>query len=178
MSIRHAILGFLSWQPATGYELKKRFAEATPFHWSGNNNQVYGALIELHREGLVQVEVVQQEKRPARKVYAITERGREALEGWLREGSEPPETRADFHARLAWSASLPEDEFERLASAYEERLEGEILYRRERERRGEDRPARDARERLIWASLALNRIDALEAELDWIRRLRGELKAL
>ena len=104
MSIRHAILGFLSWQPSTGYELKKRFAEATPFHWSGNNNQVYGALIELHREGLVQVEVVQQEKRPARKVYAITERGREALEGWLREGSEPPETRADFHARLAWSA--------------------------------------------------------------------------
>lgn len=178
MSIRHAILGFLSWQPSTGYELKKRFAEATPFHWSGNNNQVYGALVELHREGLVEVEVVQQEKRPARKVYAIAEKGREALDLWLREESELPETRAEFHARLAWSAALPQAELERLASAYEERLAGELLYRRERERRGEDRPARDARERRIWASLAENRIGALEAELAWIRRLREELRAL
>jgi hypothetical protein len=39
MSIKHAILGFLSWQPSTGYELKKLFAESDTLSWSGNNNQ-------------------------------------------------------------------------------------------------------------------------------------------
>ena len=79
MSIRHAILGFLSWKPFTGYELKKLFADALSFHWSGNNNQIYGSLVELHKVGAVSVEVEQQEKLPARKVYTITDEGRAEL---------------------------------------------------------------------------------------------------
>jgi hypothetical protein len=33
MSIKYAILGFLSWQPYTGYELKKLFAESDTLSW-------------------------------------------------------------------------------------------------------------------------------------------------
>ncbi|HEY9053605.1 MAG TPA: PadR family transcriptional regulator, partial [Rectinemataceae bacterium] len=76
MSIRHAILGFLSWKPFTGYELKKRFSDALSFHWSGNNNQIYGTLVQLHKDGAVTIEVVAQEKLPAKKLYTITEAGR------------------------------------------------------------------------------------------------------
>ncbi len=178
MSIRQVILGYLEWKPATGYELKKRLAETAPFHWSGNNNQVYGALLELHRDGAVELEVVPQDKRPARKVYTITAPGRAELAAWLREEAGLPELRADFHARLAWSAALPPPELEALLSAYEERLAGAALILRERERRGEDRPARSAREGLIWTALAENRLAAIELELDWTRRLRAELRGL
>ncbi|MBL8967031.1 MAG: PadR family transcriptional regulator [Spirochaetaceae bacterium] len=178
MSIRSAILGYLEWRPATGYELKKLFAEAAPFHWSGNNNQVYGALLELHRDGAVGLEVVPQDKRPARKVYTITDPGRAELSAWLREEAGLPEIRADFHARLAWSAALPPPELEALISAYEERLAGAALILRERERRGGDRPARSSRERLIWTALAENRLAAMEHELAWARRLRAGLRGL
>lgn len=45
MSIRYAILGFLSWKPFAGYDLKKLLSNSLSFHWSGNNNQVYGTLL-------------------------------------------------------------------------------------------------------------------------------------
>jgi DNA-binding PadR family transcriptional regulator len=74
MSIKYAILGYLSWTPLTGYDLKKRFEESAAFHWSGNNNQIYKALVELHGEELVTLEVQQQPDAPPRKIYTITHR--------------------------------------------------------------------------------------------------------
>jgi PadR family transcriptional regulator, regulatory protein AphA len=90
MSIRHAILGFLSWKPFTGYELKKLFGDALSFHWSGNNNQIYGSLVELHASGAVSIEVLQQEKFPAKKLYSITELGKAELREWLLSEPELP----------------------------------------------------------------------------------------
>ena len=57
MSLTHTILGFLSWKPFTGYELKKLFSETDFIYWSGNNNQIYTTLVKLHKEGLVFEEV-------------------------------------------------------------------------------------------------------------------------
>jgi PadR family transcriptional regulator, regulatory protein AphA len=102
MSIRFAILGFLSWKPFTGYELKKIFADALSFHWSGNNNQIYGSLVDLHSSGSVSIEVVQQEKFPAKKLYTITEQGRSELREWLLSEPELPILRSLAHVRLAW----------------------------------------------------------------------------
>ncbi|RPI32756.1 MAG: DUF4180 domain-containing protein, partial [Chloroflexota bacterium] len=41
MDIKFAILGYLSWRPFSGYDLKKLFADSAAFYWSGNNNQIY-----------------------------------------------------------------------------------------------------------------------------------------
>ena len=62
MNVKFAILGFLSWKPATGYELKKLITQSVGFEWSGNNNQVYTTLVQLHRDGLVTVELQHQEQ--------------------------------------------------------------------------------------------------------------------
>lgn len=66
MSIRYAILGFLGWKAHSGYELKKIFADALSFHWSGNSNQVYGALLDLHKSGAADLTLVEQEGDPRR----------------------------------------------------------------------------------------------------------------
>jgi DNA-binding PadR family transcriptional regulator len=50
MDIRYAILGFLSWQECTGYDLKKLVTSSPAFHWSGNNNQIYTTLVNMHKE--------------------------------------------------------------------------------------------------------------------------------
>ena len=61
MSIQYAILGLLSQQPLTGYDLKKIFVEEETFYWSGNNNQIYRTLVKLHEAALVTQEVHHQE---------------------------------------------------------------------------------------------------------------------
>lgn len=53
MSIKLAILGILSWKSSTGYELKKIFEDSSFMYWSGNNNQIYKALLNIKPEVLV-----------------------------------------------------------------------------------------------------------------------------
>ncbi len=177
MSIRHAILGFLSWKPFTGYELKKRFADSLSFHWSGNNAQIYGSLVKLHEEGLVTIEVRQQDKRPAQKIYTITEAGRRELKAWLLAEPELPELRNLFHIRLAWAELLGSRELELAIEAYGRLLEAQVLMCRETRRRGsEETPNRSPRESFIWKSVEDNRIEGFERELAWLRSLEEGLK--
>jgi DNA-binding PadR family transcriptional regulator len=176
MSIRHAILGYLSWQPATGYDLKRLFADALPFHWSGNNNQIYRTLVELHDEGLVTVEVKQQDSLPARKVYTITEIGRAELRRWLDEAPELPLIRNSFLVQLAWADQLPADELDALLAHYEHELEMQVVMGREQERRGVAGPRRTLRETYLWSMIVRNRVAAYEQELTWVREIKATLR--
>ena len=175
MSIRYALLGFLSWKPFAGYDLKKLLSNSLSFHWSGNNNQVYGTLIQLHKEGAVSIEVRQQEKLPARKVYTITERGLEELDHWLRSPAELPLARNDFATRLAWAHQLPERELLAILDEYAASVEAHLTLYRERCRRGEPAPSRDHRETSLWDSIQTHALGFYESELRWLSELRPEI---
>jgi DNA-binding PadR family transcriptional regulator len=183
MSIRYAILGFLSWKPFTGYELKKFFADALSFHWSGNSNQIYGSLIELHKSGSVSIEVLQQEKYPAKKLYTITDQGRAELRSWLLSEPELPILRSLAQVQLAWAESLSGEELDGLLESYERQLAGQAIMCRETIRRASlapepFRPGRSAREKLIWDSIDENRASFYESELSWTKALRAKLKEI
>jgi DNA-binding PadR family transcriptional regulator len=178
MSIQYAILGFLSWKPFTGYELKKLFADALSFHWSGNNNQIYGSLVALHKSESVSIEVQQQEKLPAKKLYTITGKGRAELRAWLLSEPELPAFRSLAHIQLAWAECLTDEELDGLLGAYEGQLEAQAIMCRETMRRGGGEPARSERERLIWRSIDENQLAFYENELAWARKLRLELKRI
>jgi Predicted transcriptional regulators len=178
MSIRHAILGYLSWKPFTGYELKKLFSDALSFHWSGNNNQIYGSLVTLHKEGLVSIEVQQQEKYPARKVYTITEGGKAELRRWLLSEPELPTFRSLAHTQLAWAELLSGEELDGMLASCERQLSDQALMCREAMRRGLEEPGRSERESLIWRSINENQAAFYEGELAWTKKLRAELAAL
>ena len=175
MSIRYVILGYLSWRPLSGYDLKKLIADSVAFYWSGNNNQIYTTLVELHRGGAVTNEVQPQEHLPARKVYSITEQGRAELQVWLRTPPEQPQVRSQFLAQLAWADLLTSAELDTLLAQYESEAEMQVLMCREQERRGDVRPARSLREVYLWKMIAQNRIDFHQHELAWVRRMRSEL---
>ncbi|HJQ56179.1 MAG TPA: PadR family transcriptional regulator, partial [Vineibacter sp.] len=89
MSLRAAILGFLSLDPTSGYTLKQRFDGSVRSFWTATQSQIYRELHALQREGLVSVEAVPGDGRPDRKVYSPTARGREALARWLEAPLEP-----------------------------------------------------------------------------------------
>jgi PadR family transcriptional regulator AphA len=177
MSIKHAILGFLSWRSLTGYDLKKLFADSEFFYWSGNSNQIYRTLVQLHREGLVTREVEHQESYPDRKVYTLTEEGRAALRAWAASAPELPELRHAFLVQLAWADLLPPEELDDLLQAYEDQVRAQLLICQEQERRGEIDPARTGREAYLWRAIAGSWIGFYEHELAWARGLRDGLAA-
>ncbi|MCT8978448.1 PadR family transcriptional regulator, partial [Clostridium sp. CX1] len=114
MSIKFAILGILSSKASTGYELKKIFEESSFLYWSGNNNQIYKALIKMQEEDLVTSEVIHQDSSPSKKIYTITEEGLKELKEWIMSSPEAPEIKKTFLIQLAWSDMLNTQELNQL----------------------------------------------------------------
>jgi PadR family transcriptional regulator AphA len=177
MSIKLAMLGFLSWKPFSGYDLKKMLCDSLAFYWTGNNAQVYRTLLQLERDGLVSREVQAQEKYPPRKVYSITTEGTAALREWVASAPELPEVRNTFLVQLAWADCLGAEELDALLARYENEVEMQLLMREEMRRRGVLNPARTPRETFLWKMIEDNGIAALECELAWVRRVRREMPA-
>ena len=80
MDIKTTCLGVLAKGNASGYEIRKEFEDGPFSHFAeGGFGSIYPALNRLSEEGLVTFEKAEQDKRPDKKVYQITDRGRQAL---------------------------------------------------------------------------------------------------
>jgi PadR family transcriptional regulator AphA len=80
MSLRHAMLGLLAVQPATGYDLTRKFDNSLSNAWHASHSQIYPELGKLEDEGMV--EVVAEGPRNSR-TWALTDAGRAELRRWL-----------------------------------------------------------------------------------------------
>jgi DNA-binding PadR family transcriptional regulator len=83
MALEFAILGFLNYQPYSGYDLKKIFDDSVQHFWPADQGQIYRTLARMTQQGWVKKETIPQESRPDRKVYHITDEGRIELHKWL-----------------------------------------------------------------------------------------------
>lgn len=175
MSIRHALLGFLSVRPLAGWDLKQLVSDSGFLPWSGNNNQIYRTLVDLHREGLVSLEVLPQERLPPRKVYQLADPGRAELRRWLLTEPEPPTLRSTFLLQLAWADLLSAAELESLLERYQAEIQAQHDMSVEQARRGQGSPGRTPREVWLWERIFENRTNAWRAELAWLRDLREGL---
>lgn len=110
MSLPHAILGFLNYAPMTGYDLKKAFDTSVRHFWPADQAQIYRTLQDLTRQGWVTVEIVPQEDRPNRKVYHITDAGREELRRWLRTPTRPEDPRIPLLVKVFFAGELTDEE--------------------------------------------------------------------
>jgi len=86
VSVRHAILGFLSEGPKYGHQLRQEFEARTADVWPLNVGQVYTTLQRLERDGLVESD--DEAPEGPQKAFRITAAGGEELASWLRT---PPE---------------------------------------------------------------------------------------
>jgi PadR family transcriptional regulator, regulatory protein AphA len=172
MDIKYAILGFLSWKPFTGYEIKKLIADSNIFYWSGNNNQIYTSLVQLHKEGMVTNQVQIQESLPSRKIYSITEQGLCMLKDWVLSPPEIAEFKKSFLVQLAWSNQLNKFELSEIIAKYKNEIEVQILMLKEKsKRRAFLNPSRSPRETYIWKMINENILRSYESELIWINEL-------
>ncbi|MGG4497018.1 PadR family transcriptional regulator [Brevibacillus reuszeri] len=175
MSIQYAILGLLSWKPASGYELKKIIEDSPTMYWSGNNNQIYKALVQLLNEGLVANQIQHQESSPSKKIYSITNEGRSRLKEWIVSEPEIPEFKNAFLVQLAWADQLSNEELHDLLLRYESMINTQLLYQQEKIKRGIASPKRNARELFIWDKISENLLSFYQNELAWVQGMREEL---
>jgi DNA-binding PadR family transcriptional regulator len=102
--MRMPLLALLAKEPAHGYELKSQleqiFGEAYP---APNIGQIYVTLQRLERDGLVRSQDVVQMTRPNKRVYELTDAGREAVVEWVDKASDGPRVRDEFFMKLALS---------------------------------------------------------------------------
>ena len=176
MDLHSTLLGLLSWQPASGYDLKRIISTSDIFYWSGNNNQIYKSLLELQKEGLVTCQVQLQEGLPAKKIYSVTEPGLSALHHSLLADPQLPELHKSFLIQLAWAESLSDEEILALLEKYAEEISNRLQMLQEQANRPRHNPDRSNREQYLWRRIAKNLIGTYQTELDWVRQTQQELQ--
>jgi DNA-binding PadR family transcriptional regulator len=108
MSLKHTLLGFLSYGPMTGYDLKKQMDRSTQAFWHAHLGQIYPALKKMAQDDLVEISVVPQEGKPDKKYYLITDAGRAELATWLRQPLDTLSKKKDpVLLQLFFSGALP-----------------------------------------------------------------------
>lgn len=175
MSLKHTILGFLSWKKMTGYEIKKYFSQLEFIPWQGNNNQIYKTLLEVEKEELVSKKTVLQDNYPPQKIYSITLKGMSELRNWVMSDPELPLTKNTFVMQLAWAGSMDNETIFKLIDKYQYELEMKISLLKEMLKRKTVLPDRSQKESYIWEMLWQNRINLFQSEINWVTQLRNGL---
>ena len=83
MSLRHGLLGLLNYEPMTGYDLSKLFKESLGYFWHAKGSQIYRELDTMEKNGWLTSERIIQEEKPNKRVYSITDKGKEEFLRWL-----------------------------------------------------------------------------------------------
>ncbi len=180
MSLEYAILGFLNYGPLSGYDLKKMFDVSVRHFWSADQSQIYRTLSRLAEREWAEIEVIEQEDRPNRKVYHITPAGREELRRWLTTPVPLPEPRNAPLIQVFFAGQLGDEEILEIFRRGASQLRG-MLERYEQvpeESRVYVEELGSRREAFFWLLTLECGIKMGQAQLDWlesvIRRIENK----
>ncbi len=127
-TLGYAILGLLAREPLSGYDLANRMRDRVGFFWEARHSQIYPELSRLEERKLVTHSLIEQQDRPDKKVYTITDAGLRALQEWVTEepGSRPIRDELVLKAYSLWLADPKEalGLFREQERQHEERLLG------------------------------------------------------
>ena len=115
MDVKTLCLGVLTGRDQTGYEIKQHFEQEFSHFFVAGYGSIYPALAELTRRGLVDCTSVAQEKKPDKKVYSITPKGRAALVDELMRTPPRHKVRSQFLVLMYFAHLLPPEKVAALA---------------------------------------------------------------
>ncbi|WP_189785704.1 PadR family transcriptional regulator [Streptomyces capitiformicae] len=187
MALRNALMAALLEGEASGYDLAKAFDATVANFWMSTPQQLYRELERMEAEGLVTARVVEQERRPNKRLFSLTEAGRKAVRAYTAEPLGKPAVIRD--ELLVKVQCLDAGDMEAVRTAIAERMEWATAklarYERLRQRlldgRSEDAYFAEAerigpyltllrgmsfeRENLQWGDMALRRLEQRTAAL-------------
>lgn len=173
MSVKHTLLALLYQQPMHGYELGKQLNLVVNAEWDVKAGQIASTLARLKDANLVDYEVEATDDAPDRKVYCITEEGKQELENWYLT----PEVREyrlgdAFYIKLVLSLVGGPVSPEQVLMTQRRELYQQLHEATEMRRQA------DPRTQLPWILLLESAIMHLEADLRWIEMGEARLPEL
>jgi PadR family transcriptional regulator AphA len=106
VSFRHVILGLLSQQPMSGYDIKHFLKNLDWLVGSFSFGSIYPALHALLTDSLVTVDVIYHQDKPPKKIYSITEAGKQVLREWIGQPAVPSASLKAFLMRLMLASNF------------------------------------------------------------------------
>ena len=178
MSLEHAILGFVNEKPRSGYDLKKAFDSSVAHFWPANQSQIYRTLDRLTRAGMLEVQVIQQDGKPNRKVYHITESGLMELQDWLATPLPLTALRETFFIQFYWANVISHDELVRLLEDKTLKHEARLKLYVETLKRFEETPPDGVWDKVLQPMIVEAGIAQEEAWLSWIEKALERVREL
>lgn len=109
-SSKYAILGLLTIEPMSGYDIRKFVQNVLSNFWNESYGRIYPILGQLAKEASVTARLHKQKGKPDRRVYHITDRGRQVLRGWLLMPSQPIQIRNETTLKFLLGGNLTIEE--------------------------------------------------------------------
>ncbi|RPF38423.1 PadR family transcriptional regulator [Streptomyces sp. TLI_185] len=139
MALRNAVMAALLEGEASGYDLAKGFEASVANFWMATPQQLYRELERMESEGLVSARVVQQERRPNKRLFSLTDAGLEVLRDYVGEApAKPPALRDELMVKVQCVDIGDVGDFEAVRASVAERFERATAklarYRRMQER--------------------------------------------
>ena len=100
VSLRDAVLAALLEGEASGYDLAKGFDASVANFWMATPQQLYRELERLADQGLIQARVVHQERRPNKRMFSLTQAGRDAIRQFSARAPKPSVIRDELAVKV------------------------------------------------------------------------------
>lgn len=129
--ITYGILGLLAfWGPLSGYDLKRLFDHTLAPMWGAAQSQIYKELRRMKELGWVDMQREEQESRPDRKLYSITDQGHIALRKWQAQPSEIIQVRDELLLKVLFGTfASPADLAQNIRTSIAEHEMRLLVYR-------------------------------------------------
>jgi len=177
MSLEHAILGILNYEPMTGYDLKKTVDASVSHFWPAVQSQIYKTLSRMEKSGWLTVETITQDPRPPRKVYHLTEPGKRELFRWLNEPQPASEVRLAWLLQVFFGGRLSDtqviDLLEHQLNLLHQRLQSySTIPKANQEAMRDD----DVRDKFFWLLTVDYGVAQAIAQINWLEAVINSIK--
>ncbi len=112
MDVKTVCLGMLTDGEASGYDLKKAFESSFGHCFAAGFGSIYPALASLAEKGLVSCTEIPQQGKPDRKLYRITDAGRQHLLTELDNPAPSHKVRSEFLATMCFAHLMTREQIE------------------------------------------------------------------
>jgi DNA-binding PadR family transcriptional regulator len=100
VALQNAVLTALLDGEASGYDLAKAFNASVANFWTATAQQLYRELERMEAEGLIRSRLIRQDSRPNKRLFALTDAGRDALHRFTAEPAKPTAIRDELLVKV------------------------------------------------------------------------------
>ena len=167
------ILGLLSHDDLTGYDIKKQIDGSIRFFWKGSFGSIYPALAELEKQGSVRRLKSNDGGGREKIIYSITGQGKEILKAWVRDEKASNDLKYETLMKLFFGGVESKETSLRNIEVFEEQIKADLkvlqVYKANIEK------ALDEEDHVYFYLTILFGIETYEAYLEWCNKARKVL---